>query len=152
MKKMVIPLLFTPLFGCGFGESDLTSSQFDRDFFHQSTDAQAKAFREYDLRTQFELLIVGNQIVHPPAMYLVTEFAKQGSAAIPFLRDRLASTKKEVTVRDVVAILAEMHRLRSYEASNDASLMELVEVRVSGMQGQWKDITQSMVEEIRKKS
>ncbi|MHA6881788.1 hypothetical protein [Ralstonia pseudosolanacearum] len=150
MQKLKALLLCAFLFGCNSGDSEIEPNQFDRDFFHLSTEAQVKKFHEYDMKTQYELVIVGNQVVHPPAIYLAEEFAEQGEAAIPFLRDKLASTKKEVTIRDIVAIFTEMHRLKSYKFSNDSSLMRLVDERVNSMQGQWKSVTVQMLQEIRK--
>ncbi|MEF9388678.1 hypothetical protein V4890_24100 [Ralstonia solanacearum species complex bacterium KE056] len=149
MRKVTVLLCCAFLFGCNFGESEIEPNQFDSDFFRLSTDTQVKRFHEYDLQIQYELVIVGNQVVHPPAIYLAEEFAEQGAAAIPFLRDKLASAKKEATVRDIVAILAEMHRLKSYNVGNDSALMRLVDERVNSMQGQWKSVTLHMLQEIR---
>ncbi|WP_013207825.1 hypothetical protein [Ralstonia solanacearum] len=147
--RQIISLLCTLfLLGCVSNGSEITPSQFDREFFRLSTAEQVKKFQGYNPDTQYELLIVGNQVVHPPALYLAEEFAKQGKSIIPFLRSKLAATKQESTVRDVVAVLAEMQRLGSYEVKCDASLMAFVEERVAGMQGQWKAATRHMLEEI----
>lgn len=78
MRKVTVLLCCAFLFGCNFGDSEVEPNQFDRDFFRLSTDAQVKRFHEYDLQTQYELVIVGNQVVHPPAIYLAEEFAEQG--------------------------------------------------------------------------
>jgi hypothetical protein len=149
MRQVIALFCVLLLVGCISNESEITPSQFDRDFFRLTTNEQVRKFHEYDVETQYELVIVGNQIVHPPAIYLTEEFAKQGRAIVPFLRSRLMTAKREVTVRDIVAILAEMDRLRLYEVGNDASLMAVVEERTAAMRGQWKPVTQRMVEEIR---
>lgn len=151
MRQIVSLLCTLFLLGCIPNESEVEPSQADRDFFRQSTSEQVKKFNEFGPETQYELLIVGNQLVHPPALYLAEEFARQGKAIIPFLRSKLTAANKDATVRDVVAILSEMQRMGSYEVKSDASLMALVEERLATMQGQWKPVTQRMVEEIRKK-
>ncbi|WP_155518285.1 hypothetical protein [Ralstonia solanacearum] len=148
MHKIISPIFTLLLLGCVSNDSEIQPSQFDREFFRLPTTEQVKKFQGYAPETQYELLIVGNQVVHPPALYLAEEFAKQGKSIIPFLRSKLAATKQESTVRDVVAVLAEMQRLGSYEVKGDASLMAFVEERVAGMQGQWKAATQHMLEEI----
>lgn len=136
------------LFGCFSNESEIMPSQFDREFFRLSTAEQVKIFHRYGPEVQYDLLIVGNQIVHPPAFYLVEEFAKEGIFVVPILRSKLAAAKRESTIRDVVAILAEMQRLGSYEVKDDASLMDLVGQQIASMQGQWKPVTLRMFEEI----
>ncbi|MDB0574078.1 hypothetical protein LBW59_25470 [Ralstonia solanacearum] len=148
MRKIISLLCTLFLLGCVSNESEITQSQFDREFFRLSTAEQVKKFQGYDLETQYELLIVGNQVVHPPALYLAEEFAKQGKSIIPFLRSKLAATKQESTVRDVVAVLAEMQRLGSYEVKGDASLVAFVKERIAGVQGQWRPVAQHMLDEI----
>ena len=147
MQRLVMCLAFI-LFGCVSRNADVAPSQFDGDFFRLSTSEQIRRFQGYDLEIRYELLVVGNQIVHPPAIYLVQEFAKQGPSAIPFLQSKLAQAKEEASIRDIVAILAEMHRLKSYDESINTSMKALVENRVSSMQGQWKPVTQRMLQEI----
>lgn len=148
--RQVIALFFALFFlGCAPKEAEVVPTQLHRDFFHLPTSEQVKRFHEYDIETQYELLVVGNQVVHPPAIYLAEEFAKQGKSIVPLLRNKLAEAKQEATVRDVVGILAEMHRLRTYDVASDANLMALVKERTAAMRGQWKPVTQHMVDEIR---
>lgn len=149
MRQMISLLCTLFLLGCIPNESRVEPSQADRDFFRQPTSVQVKKFNELGPEAQYELLIVGNQLVHPPALYLVEEFARQGKVVIPFLRSKLTNANKDVTIRDVVAILSEMQRMGSYEVKSDATLMALVEEKLAAMQGQWKPVTQRMLEEIR---
>ena len=149
MSRAVALSCLLLLSGCVSNASEIAPSQFDRDFFRLPTGEQVKKFHEYDLPTQYELLIVGNQVVHPPAMYLVQEFAKRGKSIVPFLSDKLASAKEEATVRDIISVFAELDRLKLYEVGKDASLMALIEQRTAAMRGQWKPVTQRMVEEMR---
>jgi hypothetical protein len=148
MRKIIIlfPLFF--LLGCISMKSEIQPSQFDREFFQLTTAERKNQFNRYDMETQYELLIIGNQLVHPPALYLSMEFAKHGQKAIPFLRNKLISSKYDVTVYDLVVIFSEMQRIGSYNVKTDTSLIELIEYRISLMDGLIKELTQKKLDEI----
>ena len=148
MRK-IIPLLCTLfLLGCFSYNSEIEPNQFHREFLlGLSMDEQVERFHEYDPETQYELLIVGNQVVPPPAQYLAGAFAKQGKSIVPFLRAKLAAAKKELTVRDIVVVFCDMQRLGTYDVKGDASLIALVEERIATMQSDWKLTVQSIFEE-----
>jgi len=148
MQRLTL-LLCIFLAGCISNTTEIAPRQFHRDFFKLPVSEQVRQFHEYDLETQYELLIVGNQVAHPPAFYLTTGFAAQGESVISFLTDKLDETRSDLTVRDIVAVLAKMQHLQSYDVGNDVHLMTLVEERVAAMRSQWKPVTQRMVEEIR---
>ena len=148
MRKIIYLLCTLFLLGCIDYTPEIEPNQFDREFFRLTIDERIKQFQEYDSETQYKLLIIGNQLVHPPALYLVDEFAKKGKSIVPFLRSKLAAAKLEVTVRDIVAVFSAMQRFGSYEVKDDASLMALIKERIAAMQGQWKPVTQHMFEEI----
>ena len=149
--RQVMTLICLIFFGaCISNDPEFAPSQFDRDFFNLTTNEQIKQFSKYGIETQYELLVVGNQVVHPPALYLIEEFARKGETVIPFLHTKLNQAKRDVAVRDIVAILSEMQRLRTYDVQGDASLMALAENRIAAMQGKWKLVTQHMIEEIRR--
>src|SRR5262245_7788499 len=57
-------------------------------------------FRQSDLDTKYRLYLCGTQAVHPPAFFLVEEFAKDGERAVDFLEKKLAETSVDATVRD----------------------------------------------------
>ena len=147
--RRIIPLLCTLfLLGCFSHDSEIEPNQFHREFFFsQTTDEEVKRFHEYDPETQYELLIVGNQVVHPPALYLAEEFAKQGKSIVPLLRGKLAAAKQELTVRDIVLVLGDMQRLGFYDVRGNASLIALVQERIATMQSDWKLTAQRMFEE-----
>ncbi len=94
-------------------------------------------------------LIIGNELVEPPAIFLVKEFARNGPTILPLIREKLVETKNEITVRDIIAVISELHRLNLYDAANDSSLMALATKRVLAMNGQWRSTTLQMLEEIR---
>ena len=136
------------LVGCASTSKDVVPTQSDSEFFRGTTSQQLEKFAKYDIETQYHLLVVGNQIVHPPAIYLVHEFAKRGSSVIPLLSHELAKAKEEATIRDIVAVLAEMRYLNAYDATADAGLIALVDARIASMRGQWKPIAQRLRREL----
>jgi hypothetical protein len=95
-------------------------------------------------------LIFGNQVVHPPAIYLIDEFARHGPSVIPLLRSKLQAIDSELTLRDIVSVCDRMNQLGTYDVGRDRRLMHLLEDRVAAMRGPWKPLTQGMVNKLRK--
>lgn len=133
------------------GPSDLefAPTKVHRGFFQLPSTERRKHFRDFDLETRYELLIIGSQHVEPPAMDLFDELAESGSEAVPLLRRKLESTKSEPTVRDIVMVFRDMQRFGTYDVRSNASLMALIEKRASEMQGVWKPMTQDMLGQIK---
>jgi len=130
--------------------SEVEPTDFHLDFFKQTTAQQAKKIHDYDLETQYDLYIVGQQANHPPTIYLADELAKNGKAIVPLLREKLESPHKyEATVSDIVLVLYQMAPQKTYDVRNDKALMALVEKRVSEMKGLWELFTQWRLDEIR---
>lgn len=152
MQKVGALLCVMLCWGCVPSTSEYAWNEFHREFFHTTTAKMVERFRGYDLETQFELFIVGNQIVHPPTLHLAREIAKRGPSLVPFLRRKLATTKNELTIRDIVLVLVEMDHLKLYDVSKDTLLIALAEKRTASMQSLWKSTTQRYVEEIRNSS
>jgi hypothetical protein len=87
-------------------------------------------------------------VLHPTALYLEDEFAKQGISVVPFLQSKLREAKRELTIRDIVGVFAEMQRTASYNVRRDSDLIELLQQRVAAMRGLWHPMTQRMLDEI----
>lgn len=151
MPSTIICTIIFILCGCVSNGDNLKHSKLVSDFYHTyiSPSERIKQFKNYSLDEQYELFLFGNQVVHPPATYLATPFAKQGPVIVPFLKTKLESAQKEVTIRDIVAVLSELARLKLYDFSKDHDLMDLLERRAKEMDGIWKDTTLKMIYEIR---
>ncbi len=149
-SKIICALIFV-LYGCVSNADDVQPSKLVGDFYRTyiSTSEQIKQFKNYSLDEQYELYLFGNQVVHPPATYLAAPFAKQGPIIVPFLKAKLEATQKEVTIRDIAAVLSELARLKLYDFSRDSELMGLLERRANDMQGIWKKIVLDMISEIK---
>lgn len=146
--KIVLMCLFL-VSGCVAGQSGTLPAIADRGFFELTTDVQVERFQGFDMGRQFELIIVGNQQIHPPALYLVPIMAQSGKAAVPFLVDKLNATRDELTVRDIVSIYSSMQKIGSYDVRGDVTLMKLIEAKVAEINGLWKPVVVQMVDEIK---
>lgn len=137
------------LSGCISSEPEITPTDRDREFFYMPMEEQLERFNSLGHEDQYKLLIIGNQYVHPPALHLSNEFAKQGKLVVPLLRRKLLETNSESTTRDIVAVLEAMQRLDVYKVKDDSELMTLIEGKVAAMRGQWGPVTLRMIEDIK---
>jgi hypothetical protein len=149
MKK--IGLIVLALFGCVSNGFDVQSNTTANDFYrnYRSTSEQIAQFKNYSIEEQYEIFEFGNQVVHPPATYLIRPYAEQGPTIVPFLRMKLESATDEATIRDITMIFAELARLRRYDFSKDTELMSLLNRKVNSMHGIWQGLTLKSLSEIK---
>ena len=127
--------------------SDLTETFF----YGKSIKSRMSDFGNYPVEKQYAIFICGNQVIHPPAIYLVTPFANEGGQVIDFLTGKLAETNDDLTIRDIIFVIAEMSRLHTYDVAHNEKLMRSMEERVKGMKdADWKKMTEEMLKTIRK--
>jgi len=150
MRKliMVYSCLFF-LMGCVPHSADVKPTKVSVDFFKLSISERIKQFKNHTLEDQYELYLVGNQIVHPPAIYLAEPFAEQGPIVVPFLKKKLEVAKEEVTIRDISLVMFTLSQKKLYDFSKDNELMDLLAQRANNMEGMWKDITLKNISGIR---
>lgn len=138
--------------GCSFAAESQLRSTCDPwlgTFYKRSLKERIATFDSYDLENKYWIFICGNQVIHPPAIYLAEPFAKQSAAAVPFLKTKLAQADDDLTIRDIVLVFAEMQRQRSYNVSKDSDLVKLITEKVNGMHDpDWKAIAQRNVDKI----
>lgn len=126
-------------------------SEFTKPFFWQPPEVQKSKFLEYDLETQYALFICGNQVIHPPTIYLAEPFARQGPKLVSFLEGKLTTAGDDLTIRDIILVFEEMHRQRTYNVYRDDRLMQLMATRVKGMKDPgWQDTCLRSLQEIQK--
>jgi hypothetical protein len=147
MPQAIILVLLLFVSGCVSAEPSSTEVQF----FRLTTDEQISQFRTFGIEKQYELLIAGNQKIHPPALYLVPVMASQGQAGASFLIGKLKDSPSELTIRDIVSVLCEMKRINAYDVSSDRAAMAMVESKVSSMNGPWKLTTVQMLSELERR-
>lgn len=151
MSNKIICVILLLLYGCASNANDERPSKVVSDFYHnyRSSSERVRQFKNYSLEEQYELFIFGNQVVHPPAIYLDSPFAEQGPIIVPFLKMKLEAAKDEATIRDIALIFSEVARLKLYDFSKDTELMKLLEHKINNMQGNWKDVSLKFLSQIR---
>jgi len=149
MPSKIIYCIFILLTGCASGVAEVQPNRIIEDFYRLPTSDQLKAFKTHSVEEQYDLFLFGNQAVHPPAIYLARPFAEQGARIVPFLKNKLITTRDETTIRDIITIFSELSHLKLYNFPKDAQLLDLLEQEANSMQGIWKDTTIKMVANIR---
>lgn len=148
MRTKLILFFLLLITACAPSEQAVKTDNLEKTFFHLSIQDRIGRFHQYSLDDQYRLLIFGNQIAHPPALDLVSEFAKQGQIIVPFLKEKLLAEKEEAAIRDIVATFVELNRLGLYDVKGDTSLMALIAEKANSMHGLWTDTVQDMIGEI----
>lgn len=117
-----------------------------RAFYAQPTAKQMMTFRQHALDEQLDLYFYGNQVRHPPAIYLARCFALGGERAVDLLRAKLSAENDDLTVRDISALLAAIAAMGEYDVSKDAKLMGALRSQVANMQDQgWRDTAEKKI-------
>lgn len=118
-------------------------------FFQMPLRERMKKFASHEVEDQYRVFICGNQFMHPPAIYLAGPFAQQGAPAATFLKTKLANTKDDLTIRDIVLVFTEMKRRNTYDFSEDQALVTLISDRIGEMKNKdWKSVAQENFSEI----
>ncbi|MDQ1816585.1 hypothetical protein RBA41_25115 [Massilia sp. CCM 9210] len=111
-----------------------------REFYRQPITQQQKLFRQHPLQDQLDLFFFGNQVRHPPALYLAQCFALNGAPAVELLRSKLKEDSGDLTVRDITMLLSTIDAMGKYDAAADAQLMALLKQRIAKMHDDgWRD-------------
>ncbi|WP_157798683.1 hypothetical protein [Dyella ginsengisoli] len=152
LVRMVIIAASLLVAGCGFAANSHLRNTCDPwldTFYKKPLRERIDTFDSYDLGSQYQIFICGNQVIHPPAIYLAESFAKEGGGAVPLLKTKLVQADDDLTVRDIVLVFAEMQRQRSYDVSKDADLVRLIVEKVNGIHDpEWKAIAQENLDKI----
>jgi hypothetical protein len=129
---------------------DYECSQLTAYFSGQPPKVRMAQFAAADLEKQYSIYICGTQYVDPPARELMEPFARGGGKVVKLLKSKLSQKIDDPTVRDVVWVLAEMSRQRTYDVASDSALMNTVDARVLEIKDPfWKSFTESQLREIR---
>lgn len=131
------------------GFSKATQVMTKRFYKDTSVTRRMQTFRQYSINDQYDLFIFGNQYRHPPAQYLAKCFALNGAAGVELLRAKLPHADDDLTVRDIVRLLAEIDAMRMYDVAGDKALMVDLTARVGEMKDLgWKESTERRLAKI----
>jgi hypothetical protein len=124
-------------------------SQLTEYFYGKPLKARLAQFADADLDKQYAIYICGNQYLEPPATYFARLLAREGGKVVGFLKKKLSQANDDGTIRDVIAVFAEMNGQKTYAVSDDQELMKLMTGSVARMRDDgWRRITEGMVSEI----
>lgn len=126
-----------------------TCDKLARTYFRKSLRQRIDDFTSNALAEQYNIYICGNQHRHPPALYLAPPFASEGARAAAFLRERLANTRDDLTIKDIIMVFVEMTRQHSYDVARDEELMPLIRQKAMTIEEPyWRGYVAATVAEI----
>jgi hypothetical protein len=132
--------------GCRPDGGDVAAA---REFYRQPTAMQQRTFRQHSLEDQLGLFFFGNQVRHPPAIYLARCFALNGAPAVELLHSKLKVHSDDLTVRDIALLLATIDAMGKYSVAGDLELMGALKIRVAQMRDTgWRDTAEQEVASI----
>jgi hypothetical protein len=107
------------------------SDQLEKNFFSKySRQERIARLRQYSLEDQYKIFRYGTDKMQPRDWTLADPIAERGASVIPFLTAQLNSNADDLTVYDVLIILWEMDRLKTFQPVRDTTLMHFLEDRV----------------------
>lgn len=119
-------------------------------FYAQTLKDQIETFASHSFEEQYAIYIYGNQVRHPPAIYLARPFGSEGEKVVAPLSKKLIEAHDDLTIRDLVMIFSEISSQKSYEVAGDKRLMELLSSAVDRMRNpDWKAIAVRELQSIR---
>ena len=119
-----------------------------REFFATTEVARLKVYKKYSLREQYEIMQIGNSVVHPPMVELVDWFAENGRSAVPLLKEQLGRTHDDITIRNIADVILLLDKNGLYDSSRDAVLVEALRKKTDEYPGVWSNTTKGLLIEL----
>jgi hypothetical protein len=115
-------------------------------FYERSLKERISTFPQYSFEDQYAIFLYGNQVQHPPAIYLTDPFAAQGKGIVLPLSDRLRDATDDLTIRDIVMVFSAMSRAKTYDVAGDGRLMTLLRWAAKRMKdSDWKALVEKEI-------
>jgi len=138
--------VFTFISSCSTYGADHASLVAARQFYDQPVNEQIRTFRQRSLEEQLNLFFFGNQIHHPPAIYLAPCFALNGPPAVQLIRSKLSTELDDLSVRDIAVLLGMIDMMGQYDVEGDKQLVALLSSRIAKMKDQaWQQTAEDEV-------
>ena len=84
------------------------------------------------------------------ATYLAEPLAREGGRIVGFLKAKLTAATGDLTIRDILLVLSEMSRRKSYNVAGDTDLMKAITAAVARVKDPfWKKTSEQSLDEIR---
>jgi hypothetical protein len=115
-------------------------------FYEKPLKERLAAFPQYKFEEQYAIYLYGNQVQHPPAIYLADPFAAEGKSVVRPLSSRLMAATDDLTIRDLVMVFSAMSRQKSYDVTGDQQLMNLLKDSAGRMKDvDWRRLVEKEV-------
>ncbi|MBD8528275.1 hypothetical protein [Pseudomarimonas arenosa] len=135
--------------GCsttGLTRKETISAQ---DFYSQPMADRLKSYRRNSLEVQLTLFFFGNQIRHPPALYLADCFALSGDAGAELIQKRLQQDTADLNVRDMATLIRAMNEIGSSSLASNPKLIDQLRLRALSIRDSgWREYTLKIVSDI----
>ncbi len=128
-SSFFVTVLFVFTLQCSFTMGNSAKRQCDvwiKTFFREPVKEQLKKFSTFSIDDQYSVLICGNQVLHPPALYLAEPFAEKGRIVLDFLKAKLRQATDDLTIRDIIYVFTVMNRQGAHDVVGDGDLMALI--------------------------
>jgi hypothetical protein len=155
MQAMRLPHLFllaiwlTTVWHCAIAAEQKPWHAYQRvvdAFYEKSLKERISDFPRYSFEERYAIYLYGNQVQHPPAIYLADPFAAQGKSIVLLLSDRLRAATDDLTIRDIVMVFSAMGRAKTYDVAGDEQLMKLLEGSAKRMKDRdWKALVEKEI-------
>jgi len=155
LRSMTFAVLLTlGMVGCWMRRQDVRGhdcSELAKRYFRESRQHTMAEFGDYDVETQYAILICGIQYVHPPMLEWGELFAREGENVVHFLKTRLFEADDAPTIRDIVYVFTEMKRQETYDVAGDGELMRIMEDKADRISDpDWRQLVEQDMNEIRR--
>jgi hypothetical protein len=120
-------------------------------FYAKSLKERISTFQQYSFEEQYAIYLYGNQVQHPPAIYLADPFAAQGKGIVLPLSNRLRDATNDLTIRDIIMVFSAMSRANTYDVAGDGQLMTLLWRAAERMKdSEWKALVKKEISSIQR--
>lgn len=155
MKALLVALVVIVVAACvpvsrAEGIDTKACSKLANTYFRKPLKQTISEFTARDLESQYMIYICGNQYIHPPALHLAAPFASEGKPAALFLEQKLSAASSPSSIRDILNVYAEMQRQKTYDVKSNASLIQLLDTKISTIaDSYWRDHCQGILNTIK---
>ena len=138
----------------GLNEELPTKSECDvlvKTFFRLTHKEQLEQFSVIGVDRKYVIYICGMRAIYPQTLHLADAFSKEGEFAFPFLAKKILKTQSDTSFREILYVLSEMQRRKTYDVVSEKALMLYVEKRATEIQDKfWREYAQKLVIEMQR--
>jgi hypothetical protein len=131
--------------------SNHCENSFASEFYFkwENNSKESEEFGKQNLNNQWEILQYAMECIHPRRLEYYKFMAQGGAEAAQFLGQKLGATNDEFDIIDIISVLDQMSRLRTYDIAGDEQLMATVLDAADRVETDiWKNLVQRKINQI----